>query len=674
MNGIDPHAVAIATKLDGLPLALSTAGAFLNQASVSCEKYLEYYETAWAKLQKTSPQLLTYENRALYSTWNISYLHVKKRNESAAMLLKFWAYFSNEDLWYELLCAAGSVSPTWLQLLTTHGLDFTKAMLTLCNHGLAEKFENSASLMEDSTRESEGYSVHGCVHSWMRHILQGTTDVAMAQLAIRCVASHARTLQKANDLWIQRRLLKHADQSSMFMAQMKETQKPNLWVYETIADLYLDQYVLNDAEVLYRQSLQRMEKSIGLNHPSTLAMANKLGSVYWRKGQLNDAEAMYLRVVKGFEKPREPGHGSVLQTIHNPGNFYWRRGQLSNTEAIHQRMLQENSKSTPRLESPEPGDPALLRTVHNLGRFYTSQRRLREADMLCQRAVTEREMIYGPEHAETLVAVNSLGRLYLKRGQESLAETMCLRAMQGLEKEYGLEHPSTQSAAQNLGMIYAEQNRPIDAETMLQRALDASEKARGKDDMMTLEAISVLGYFYTCQNRLTEAEAMYHRALDGGEKIQGPGHLFSLTLSAQLGFVYWRQNRLPEAEAMYQRALHGMDRLQVSNYMTALEVANWLGLCYAAQDRLADAEAMYQRALQGFELTLGPNRMKISGPALDCLENFAALCEKSGKPHEARQFYVRALDGYLHLFGRESQKAREILDKVEPQKLLTYYN
>src|SRR2546423_9987555 len=75
----DPDAVAIAQELDGLPLALATAGAYLDQVSTSFSDYLRLYNASWLKLQVSS-----YENRALYSTWQLSFDHVKLLNELSA--------------------------------------------------------------------------------------------------------------------------------------------------------------------------------------------------------------------------------------------------------------------------------------------------------------------------------------------------------------------------------------------------------------------------------------------------------------------------------------------------------------------------------------------------------------------------------------------------------------
>src|SRR3954451_14398670 len=92
----DPDAVAIARELDGLPLALATAGAYLDQVATSFADYLRLYEESWLKLQQTSPELDSYEDRAFYSTWQLSFDQIKQQNYLSTKLLQLWAYFDNQ--------------------------------------------------------------------------------------------------------------------------------------------------------------------------------------------------------------------------------------------------------------------------------------------------------------------------------------------------------------------------------------------------------------------------------------------------------------------------------------------------------------------------------------------------------------------------------------------------
>src|ERR1700744_1359477 len=92
----DCDAIALVEELDGLPLALSTAGAYLQHVSTSFSDYLRLYKASWLKLQITSPQLSSYEDRSLYTTWQITCDRIEQKNAASAKLLKWWAYFDRQ--------------------------------------------------------------------------------------------------------------------------------------------------------------------------------------------------------------------------------------------------------------------------------------------------------------------------------------------------------------------------------------------------------------------------------------------------------------------------------------------------------------------------------------------------------------------------------------------------
>lgn len=90
---IDPDAISLVQELDGLPLTLSAAGVYLEHVTASFSDYLRLYRESWLKLQMTSPQLSSYEDRSLYKTWQITLNQIEQQNVVSATLLKWWAYF-----------------------------------------------------------------------------------------------------------------------------------------------------------------------------------------------------------------------------------------------------------------------------------------------------------------------------------------------------------------------------------------------------------------------------------------------------------------------------------------------------------------------------------------------------------------------------------------------------
>ncbi|KAF2720031.1 kinesin light chain 1 [Polychaeton citri CBS 116435] len=286
----------LARRLDGLPLALTTAGAYLSQSSISFAKYLEFFERSWAKLQQTSPSLMTYTNGRLFSTWQISFDHVERTNSHAANLLRWWAYFDNQDLWFELLNHCTEEDAQWMRDLTQDELEFQSALLVLCNHGLVEPNPDNLYAID-----SHGYSVHACVHSWMDAVLNAEVNESLAISALRCVTSHMTSNDFAIRPLVQRRLLNHATRS--FSHIMKHNGKDDLYIeFHHLGNLYSDQGKMAEAEQMYQRALTGKEKAWGPDHTSTLDTVHCLGNLYFDQGKMAEAEQMYQRARQAYSR------------------------------------------------------------------------------------------------------------------------------------------------------------------------------------------------------------------------------------------------------------------------------------------------------------------------------------------------------------------------------------
>lgn len=95
--------LALASRLDGLLLAIVIAGAFMRETGTSIAEYLQYYQESWTDLQLQSKPERQYQQGNMLQTWMISYHEIQKRDPNAAELLLFLACFDNRDIWYELL-------------------------------------------------------------------------------------------------------------------------------------------------------------------------------------------------------------------------------------------------------------------------------------------------------------------------------------------------------------------------------------------------------------------------------------------------------------------------------------------------------------------------------------------------------------------------------------------
>ncbi|KAH8723188.1 hypothetical protein GQ44DRAFT_741145 [Phaeosphaeriaceae sp. PMI808] len=613
LTPLDPNAAELARELDGLPLALATAGAYLKELAISFADYLCLYRASWRRLQQLSPKVSTYD-RQLYSTWQLSLDHIKQQSEISSKLLQLWAYFDNQDL-----CGP-----------------FNEAVRVLCNYGLIDVDKSS----EGNVVESQGYGMHSFNQKW---------DSKMAGVALRCVGKHHSWLT-------QRRLLRHlirldkdgndwilctfGNAEKMYLRALQGFEKAwgsdHILTLDTGPDHTSTLETLDEAEKMYLRALQGKEKAWGLDHTSTLDIVNNLGNLYADLGRLNEAEKMYLQALQGYEKIWGPDHTSTLETVNNLGALYADLGRLDEAEKIFEKAWGLDHTST-------------LETVNNLGALYADLGRLDKAEKMYLRALQGYEK-----------TINNLGALYAGLGRLDEAEKMYLRALQGKEKAWGPDHTSTLSTVNNLGALYADLGRLDEAEKMYLRALQGKEKAWGLDHTSTLDTVNNLGNLYADLGRLNEAEKMYLQALQGYEKIWGPDHTSTLETVNNLGALYADLGRLDEAEKMYLQALQSFEKAWGLDHTSTLETVNNLGALYADLGRLDEAEKMYLRALQGYEKALGQEAVKTYIPALNTAHNMAVLFQQTGRTQEAEGLYEQALFGVEAVFGRTSNRYRRI--------------
>ena len=439
----------------------------------SFDEYLESYNNSWSDLGQYSRGPIDYEERTLFSTWNMSFQQVQAQDPEAAELLKLMAYFDNQDLWYELFHEDIDDAPAWWTEVTKSQLRFNQALSKLYNYSLLEMSAGQCSM-------------HMCVHDWTLEYLNHQFDQERFRIAVHCVAANVKWYHQA-EYWVtNRRILPHA----------RRFQNPRIkpvvdWNgIETrglgrFAELYWQNNMYAEAEEMYLRALQKYEKTLGFEHKSTLDTVNNLGLLYIHQDKLVEAEKMCMRTLRGYEK-QGLEHISTLNTVHNLGVLYFDQGKLAEAEEMYLRALRGYEKAW-GLEHI-----STLNTVNNLGNLYSDQGKLAEAEEMYMRALQGREKALGPEHTSTLETVNNLGVLYYELGKTdsnkfTIAEKMYVRALQGRKKALGPEHTSTLDTVNNLGVLY--------------------EESGGTD-----------------QSKLAMAEEMYLRALQGYEKALGPEH------------------------------------------------------------------------------------------------------------------------------------------------------
>lgn len=441
------------------------------------------YRESWRQLQEETPQLAAYDQN-LYSTWNISYEQIRQESPIAAALLRQWAYFSNEDLWYELLQEKGFQKPGWLAALTKDKVIFHGSLRILCSYGLVE----AHSVTNLCGKEGRGYSVHGCVHSWMVYVLNAGFSSEMAWAAIECVAAHVQRGDDSEFWLMQRRLLPHADRCLRLMRDMEDWElNPNATVsLSNLGILYAEQNRFRQAESLFLKALKGWDKLYGRDHRSTIMTLNILGSLYANEGRHQEAEDMYEWALEGYEKTLRQENTLALDTFNNLANLYLKQGRFQEAKDMYELALEGYGKVLGQEHV------STLRTTCSLGVLFLYQGRFQEAEAMCEQALQSYQKTLGQEHTLTLQAFNDLGVIYASQGRLQEAHLMYGRALEGYEKALGVSsvsiYPSALTAYVNLGNLFDKQGELDKAVQYYQLALDGHEVVFGRDNERTRAA------------------------------------------------------------------------------------------------------------------------------------------------------------------------------------------
>lgn len=652
---LDDYARRLADRLGGLPLALATAGAYLRHSAWTFEQYLSEYEKRWNIGSRRPIFLPDYQNRTLYTTWDLSYQRLKADDPEAAEMLKLLAYFGRQSVWFELFQGgAGDHLPDWLRTVIRNSVTFDSTMVTLVEYCFVEV-----------QARTQMYSMHSYIHDWTLYGLNPGVEQWSYWYVFDCVAEPVRnTYDELLRHLSFARYVTHALRLThiKFNQIFEEIDQSRVLDAERIARLLSMQIQFNSSVSLLSRIVLWKERTLGASDMDTLATINDLGNTYINQGRLVEAEQLFSRALAGFEEERGPDHPSTLTGVLNLAGAYNEQGKLVEAEQLYRQVLVRSERAL------NPDDELFLSTVHNLGMCLRDQGRLVEAEETLLRALAGRTALYGPHHIKTLSTVNSLGDVYKEQGRLAEAEPMYRRALSGRKKALGADHLAALDTVHSLGLLYGRQSRLEEAEQMFRRAVAGREKILGPEHILTLSTISNLGIICARQGKLFEAEQCYKRAWAVHSKTFRPHHALSLMLLGSIANAYATQGQLVKAEQMF---LHGLADIEEAPKLADLTIAptmmSNLGNIYEMLGNIEQAEVKYIQALAEYE-KIGGSRYPA---ALTVVDRLGRMWTRQGRLYAAEQMLVRAVTGFEEVFGEDSSQtiaAKRYLDWCRQQQ------
>jgi len=470
---IRAQAEALSTLVDGLPLALDQAAAFIEEKPSTFEQYQTLYHSERKELLRRRGKLAK-DHPSVTVTFLLAFQKVADDDSAAADLLRVCAFLEANSIPEEIFSEGAKELGEALSSIAGKPLKLSDAIEEAARYSLIRRHPEDRTL-----------SLHRLAQDVLRDEMDDGTRRVWAERAVRAVNEVFPDAEYSN--WLScNRLIRHAQ------ALAPLVEKCGFDFPEAARLLNKAGHYLNDsaqyagAETLFKRALAIREKVLGADHRDVAISLNNLAVLYQRQGRHTDLEPLHKRALAIFEKALGAEHPDVAISLDNLASLYKSQARYAEAEPLYKRALAIAEKA------PEAEHTRIAHCLDHLGMFYQSQDRYAEAEPLLLRAVAILEKTPGTEHLVMAHCLSNLASLYKSQARYAEAEPLLLRAVAILEKTPGAEHPVMAHCLSSLASLYKSQARYAEAEPLYKRALAIREEVLGANYIIILLEYGIL--------------------------------------------------------------------------------------------------------------------------------------------------------------------------------------
>lgn len=582
------QARTIIEALDGLPLALDQAGAYIEETDCSLADYLYLFRHRQMTLLNRPGTFSGNYPHTVVSTWSISFQRVEQTNPAAAELLRLCAFLDPDIIPEAFLTEGAPELGSVLEPVAEDPWLLNEAIQVLRRYSLIKRDAEAKFLV---------------LHRLVQVVLKSSLDEAAQRLwAERTVRIVNRAFPEVTlDSWKQcETCLPHALVCADLIASHHFI-FPEAGRLLHYAGWYLrERGRYEQAEPLLRQALSVREQALGTEHPDTATTLNTLAWLYQNQGKYEQALPLLQHALVIREKTLEPGHPDILNTLNDLGALHYLLSQYEQAETILQRALSNFQ------EPAETASTGFADTLNNLAMLYQHQGKYQQAEPLNERAFAIYEQALGPEHPYTLLTLNNLAFIYHLEGKYNKAEQLYLRALNVQERTLGKDHPDLATGLNDLASLYLEQGQHEKAESFSSRALVIYRQSFSTEHPGIAAALNIFASLALARGQTNEAEEIFLQALSVHERTLGTAHPRTALTLNNLARLYVEQGRHESASELLQRAMTICEQsLGLEHPETAVTIYNVAYLASLRGD-YEQALSFYQRALAIRQQSLGP--------------------------------------------------------------------
>ena len=430
----------LAGVLDGLPLALEQAAAYIVRHQMSFAEYLRAWEQERSEVLKWfDPRVMGYP-ASVAVTWKQTF---DQLSPTAASLLRLMSFLAPEPIPIFLL---------------EQGAEFIEEATALfCEEtGKEPKSQAVRAAIGDladysmvSRQDGGAVTVHRIVQETLKDRIPEERMKAWIESALRIVNRAAVGDPSDVRTWPVWDLLRPHAAKIVVAADEAGIAAPTSRLMNQLGVLLHGKSRYSEAEPLIRRALSIGEASFGTDHPDVVNYVNNLAMLLQDTNRSEEAEPLMRRTLAIAEASFGTDHPKVAISLNNLAALLYYTNRLEEAELLMRRALTIDESSL-GMEHPN----VALR-LNNLAQVLKATNRLEEAEPLMRRALAIDEISVGTNHPDLARDLNNLALLLQDTTRLEEAEPLMRRATNIFEKSLGSDHPNTQKAQGNLESLLA---------------------------------------------------------------------------------------------------------------------------------------------------------------------------------------------------------------------------
>jgi tetratricopeptide (TPR) repeat protein len=325
---------AIVQAMDGLPLALDQAGAYIEETECGLSNYLVLYHKQRAKLLKLRGGFVPGHPEAVATTWSLAFASVERANPAAVELLRLCAFLAPDAIPEEILTEGMPDLGPVLQPVAADPFELNLAIGELLKYSLLRRNPKAQTL-----------TIHQLVQVVLRDEMDEDTQRLWAERSMKAV--NRAFPDVAFEAYPRcERLLPHAQACAGLIEQWNFAFPEAARLLSQAGSYLTARAQYPEAESLYQRALHIFEQAHGLDHPDVVYPLNGLADIYCEQGKYEQAEPLYQQALSIRQKALGPEHPNVALLLENYAALLHQMNRTGEAVQLEERAQIIRAKQT----------------------------------------------------------------------------------------------------------------------------------------------------------------------------------------------------------------------------------------------------------------------------------------------------------------------------------------